>query len=230
MSHQRTRSPAVSIERYLLTGVVTAVPLIVTWLIFNLLFNLLAGFGTPIVYGISEAIQPFAPGIAGALAQLWLRRTIGALLVILLLILLGWATTKVVGRWVIAKFDAFMGRIPLAQQVYGGAKKLLSSLQEQPDGVQRVVLIDFPSPEMKSVGFVTATLVDQDTGRELAAVYVPTTPNPTSGYLEIVPLEKLTSTTWTFDEAMTFIVTGGAASPTRMNYDRSADLPEDTSS
>ena len=92
-----------------------------------------------------------------------------------------------------------------------------------------MVLIDFPSPEMKTVGFVTRTLVDDDTGRELAAVYVPTTPNPTSGYLEIVPLDKVTSTNWTMDEAMTFIISGGAVAPKSMNYDKGADAPKEPS-
>ena len=75
--------------------------------------------------------------------------------------------------------------------------QLLDILQTQPDGTQRVVLIDFPHKEMKSVGFVTRVIHEQGTGRELAAVYVPTTPNPTSGYLEIVPVELLTPTDWT---------------------------------
>mgnify|MGYP001548759333 CR=1 FL=1 len=56
-------------------------------------------------------------------------------------------------------------------------------------------------------------LREQGTGRELAAVYVPTTPNPTSGYLEIVPVEKITPTDWTVDQAMSFIISGGAVAP-----------------
>src|SRR3546814_20188528 len=66
---------------------------------------------------------------------------------------------------------------------------------------------------MKSVGFVTRVVREQGTGRELAAVYVPTTPNPTSGYLEIVPVELITPTDWTVDPAMSFIISGGAVSP-----------------
>jgi uncharacterized membrane protein len=82
-----------------------------------------------------------------------------------------------------------------------------------------VVLIEFPSPEMKTVGFVTRTMVDTNTGQELAAVYVPTTPNPTSGYLEIVPIEKLVSTSWSIDEAMSFIISGGAVAPDSVPYE-----------
>jgi uncharacterized membrane protein len=86
-----------------------------------------------------------------------------------------------------------------------------------------VVLVDFPHKEMKSVGLVTRILKEEGTGRELAAVYVPTTPNPTSGYLEIVPIEMLTPTDWTVDQAMSFIISGGAVSPESVPFTRDAD-------
>ena len=97
-------------------------------------------------------------------------------------------------------------------------------MQKKPDKVQRVVLIPFPTPEMKTVGFVTRVLQDKDTGLELAAVYVPTTPNPTSGYLEIVPLSHVISTDWTIDEAMTFVISGGAVAPDKINYSKSVEI------
>jgi uncharacterized membrane protein len=141
---------------------------------------------------------------------------------------LGWIATQVIGKRIISYFDRLVDRIPLVRTIYGSIKKLLASLQKEPDNVQRVVLIDFPSPEMKTVGFVTRTLIDEDTGQELAAVYVPTTPNPTSGYLEIVPIHKVTSTNWTVEEAMTFIVSGGAVAPPTMNYEKSAAVPDES--
>ena len=62
------------------------------------------------------------------------------------------------------------------------------------------------------------TMIDAETGASLAAVYVPTAPNPTSGYLEIVPVEKLVSTNWTVDEAMNFVMTVGAIAPDKVHY------------
>ena len=70
------------------------------------------------------------------------------------------------------------------------------------------------------MGFVTRVLRDEATGAELAAVYVPTTPNPTSGYLEVVPVDLLTPTDWTVDEAMSFIISGGAVAPDTMPFER----------
>ena len=71
---------------------------------------------------------------------------------------------------------------------------------------------------MRAVGLVTRTLEDEQTGEKLAAVYVPTTPNPTSGYVEIVPVSRLVSTDWTLDEAMNFLVSGGAVGPEAVRY------------
>jgi uncharacterized membrane protein len=90
----------------------------------------------------------------------------------------------------------------------------------KPEGAQRVVLIDFPHQGMKAVGLVTRTLRDEATGREYAAVYVPTTPNPTSGYLEVVPVDRLTPTDWSLDQAMAFIISGGAIAPDRIHFER----------
>ena len=89
----------------------------------------------------------------------------------------------------------------------------ISGLKLWWENVERVVLIDFPHTEMKAVGLVTQTLVDEYTGEQLAVVYVPTTPNPTNGYLEIVPIGSLVTTDWTMEEAMNFIVSGGAVAP-----------------
>jgi uncharacterized membrane protein len=132
---------------------------------------------------------------------------------------LGWLANRVIGKRLIELIEQLIGRIPFVQTIYGSTKKLLTVLQQKPGGdVQRVVLIEFPSSEMKTVGLVTRILKDETTGRELAAVYVPTTPNPTSGYLEIVPVERLISTDWTMEQAMTFVISGGAVAPEHIHY------------
>ena len=142
------------------------------------------------------------------------------------LIILGFIASRVIGKRLISWVDTLMDQIPFVKTIYGASRKLIISLERKPDGIQRVVLIEFPHKEMKVVGFVTRTFDDESTGRKLAAVYVPTTPNPTSGYLEIVPIEKLVSTNWSVDEAMTFIVSGGAVAPDKIYYEESAKIDE----
>ena len=119
-----------------------------------------------------------------------------------------------VGRRLLRRVDRLMNTVPLARTIYGASRTFIDSFNtESPQGGQRVVLLEFPTPEMRAVGFVTATFHASDTGEELAAVYVPTTPNPTSGYVEIVPTARLVWLDWTTNDAMSFIVSGGAVTP-----------------
>ncbi len=209
-------------QRYLLAGILTLIPLWITWVVFRFLLTQLSSVGMPWVRALSQAMQVHAPSVARWLLEPWFQSLLAILLTLIALYFLGWAATRVIGRRLIHLFDRFIERIPLVQTIYGGTKKLLAALQQKPEQVQRVVLIEFPSPEMKTVGFVTRVMTDKDTGEKIAAVYVPTTPNPTSGYLELVPVSRLVSTSWTIDEAMTFIISGGAVAPDAINYARSA--------
>lgn len=206
-------------RRYVITGLITLIPLWITWFVLDFVFKFLSDVGTPWVNRLSKGARLTYPNFATWLEHPWFLRIASFLLILLALYILGFLTTQVIGRKILAMVDNLMARIPIVQSVYGSTKKFLNVLQSEPDKVQRVVLINFPSKYMKTVGFVTTTFEDDNTGRALAAVYVPTTPNPTSGYLEIVPLEDLTSTDWSMEEAMTFIISGGAVAPDRITFE-----------
>lgn len=208
------------IQRYLLTGVLTIIPIWITWLVFNFFLVQLSNIGKPWAQALSKAVQRSTPSFSDWLLEPWFQSALAILLTLVALYLLGWAATRVIGKRLIGLFDLVMNRIPVVQTVYGSIKKLIVVLQQKPDNIQRVVLINFPSPEMKTVGFVTCVMKDEDNGQELAAVYVPTTPNPTSGYMEIVPLESLTPTDWTMDEAMAFVMSAGAVAPSKIHYSK----------
>lgn len=201
------------LRRYLITGLLTFLPLWVTWLAFKLVLGVLADIGRPWVNALLGALVAVAPRLAYVLSSQWFTFLLALILIFAVLYLLGWFAHRVIGRRLIAAFDAFLERIPLVHMIYGGTKKLMAVLQERPSGTQRVVLVDFPRRGMKTVGFVTRVMPEEGTGREMAAVYIPTTPNPTSGYLEVVCVDELTSTDWTMDQAMAFIISGGAVAP-----------------
>ncbi len=212
-------------RRYLITGILTVIPIWITWWVFNFFFTQLSQLGAPAVRGVSRLLRPHAPGVADFLIQPAFQTALAVVITLVALYGLGWLTSKVLGRKLLELFDSVMDRIPLVERIYGSTRKLLSALQKKPESVERVVLINFPSPEMKAVGFVTRTFEDADTGQRLAAVYVPTTPNPTSGYMEIVPLDQVTSTDWTMDEAFSFIISGGTIAPPNLHYSRGAGSP-----
>ena len=208
------------LRRYFLTGLVAIIPLWITWLVLSFLFKTLSEIGTPVFRALAERFGPEYPLIVEILDSKTTLSIISVALVLVFLVFLGWFTTNFIGRRLFQLFEALFHRIPFVKTIYGSVKKLINVLGDQPKGnVQRVVLISFPSPEMKTVGLVTRTMRDKVTGRELAAVDVPTTPNPTSGYLEIVPIENVVSTDWTMDEAMAFIVSGGAIAPDGILYE-----------
>lgn len=209
--------PAVDlhIKRYLITGLLAFIPVWITWVVFKFVFTLLAGVGAPLVTGIIELIGLGAPRLAETLQRDWVVPILAFVLTIVALYLLGWLSTRVLGRRILSTVDKLFGRIPLVHTIYGGVKKLMTLMRNKPGGTQRVVLIDFPGPGLKAIGFVTRTFIDAS-GQEIAAVYVPTTPNPTGGYLELVPTDRLTSTDWSMDQAMAFIVSGGAVGPEQL--------------
>lgn len=206
-------------QRYILAGILTIIPIWLTYLVFEFFLRNLSKIGLPWANALASAIHKHSPSIAEWIQAPWFVNSLAVILTILALYILGWIATRVIGKRVISLFEFFIHRIPVVQSVYGAIKKFISVLQNKPGDIHRVVLIKFPSRDMKTVGFVTQILKDQHTGRQLAAVYVPTTPNPTSGYLEIVPLDELVATDWSMDEAMTFIISGGAVAPEHINYD-----------
>lgn len=214
------RPPALPgrIRRYLLAGMLTAIPIWITWLVIEFLFGQLSQLGRPWVQVLARALRPGSPALADWLLDTRFQSVLAILVVLLLLYMLGWLATRVVGRRLLNLFDAFIDRIPMVKKVYGSVKQLMAVIEQKPDGVHRVVLVDFPHPDMKAIGFVMRTFREEISGRDMAAIYVPTTPNPTSGYLEIVPVDCLTETTWTMDEAMSFIVSGGAVSPQSFRF------------
>jgi uncharacterized membrane protein len=197
------------IKRYLITGLLTFVPLWLTWMVFKFVFGLLSEVSSPLVASLVSLLGSTWAGSGELLGQPWMISLIAFVITLISLYLVGFAANFVLGRRLIDGMENLIQRIPIVHSIYGGTKKLMSVLQNKPSGTQRVVMINFPSPELKSIGFVTRIFRDAG-GRELAAVYVPTTPNPTGGYLEIVPVELLTATDWSVDQAMAFLLSAGA--------------------
>lgn len=215
-------------QRYLITGILTIIPIWITWLVFEVVLNQLTRPGMLGVRALSRSIRDDLPILSDLLLKPWFQSLLAAFITLTGLYLLGWLATRMMGRRVISSFENLMNRVPVVQTIYGSTRKLIESLQQGATQIQqRVVLIEFPSPGMKTVGFITRVLRDQATNEELAVIYVPTAPNPTSGYLEILPLAKLTMIDWTMDQAMTFVVSGGVVSPDQIHFSRKVKLSKE---
>lgn len=206
----------------LIAGVLTILPLAVVYVIVDFVLQILSDAGKPFIKGLASWVSVWSPAAAGILLDNAVQAVLAVIVVICFLYLLGLVATQVVGARLIDYVERLIARIPFVTQIYGATKKLVGALQQKPDGVQRVVLIAFPHPGMRAIGLVMRTFRDGASGQELAAVFVPTTPNPTSGYLEIVPVADCVPTAMTMDEAMSMIMSGGAVAPDSLAFVRAA--------
>lgn len=202
-----------TIPSNLIAGILTVIPLLVVWLVLDFIFSFLFAVGSPVEEGVSRFIMDRMPEAEPLLTNQLFQWLVAIVMALVLLYSIGAIASRMVGKKLIAGIEGLIARIPVVETVYSASKKLIAILQQKPDGSARVVLLDFPQPGMKAVGLVMRVFNDAVTGEELAAVYVPTTPNPTSGYLEILPLRALVPTAMTMDQAMTMIVSGGAVTP-----------------
>lgn len=209
-------------QRTILAGILAFLPLAITIWAVSLVLDLLSGVGRPLVNALSSGLAVIAPAFIHLLNSTTVAGVLAVLLTILVFYLLGLLTQAVVGQRLLSLVDTIMNRVPVVESLYGAVRKLLVSFEMKDSSTQRVVLIEFPSPEMKAVGFVTRVFTDADSGKEIAAVYVPTTPNPTSGYMELVPVERLVWLDWSATDAMQFIVSGGTTAPETIRFSGSA--------
>lgn len=204
--------------RYILIGFFTVAPLWVTWLVFDFLFGLLARTSAPLLNGLAQLVRPLSVSLSAWLTTPGVQYVLGVLLTLAGFYLIGQLASVVVGRQLINYMEEQLLRLPLVQTIYNATKRFLQTMRQRPQTGQRVVLITFPTPGMKAVGFVTKVFTDQASGQKLAAVYVPTAPNPTSGYIEILPISDLVETDWTVEEAISFVVTGGTNAPDSVRF------------
>lgn len=214
-----------SLQNSILAGILTIGPLFVTYLIFSFLFRELAMAGLPLVRHFA-ATSPEA-----WLRDPWLQSVLAIVLTLMVLYIVGRVTSLVIGRQAFSLFEAILERLPFVAKVYTSVRQLLDTMMAKKESSQRVVLVDFPIPGQKSIGFLTRTLTDATSGTPLAAVLLPNAINPTSAFLQILPMERVVETELTMEQAMSMLLTGGAVGPETIQYSRAAvhEAPRDQS-
>lgn len=211
------------LQSNILAGVLTIGPLFVTYLIFSFLLSELAKAGMPLVM----LFAPYFP--ASWLAQPWMQSLLAIVMTLVILFVVGRLTSLVIGRQAFNLFEAVLERLPFVAKVYTSVRQLLDTMMAKKETSQRVVLVDFPIPGQKSIGFLTRTLTDANSGAELAAVLLPNAINPTSAFLQILPIERVTETSMTMEQAMSMLMTGGAVGPESVPFEKPATAKEQDS-
>lgn len=184
----------------LLAGILISVPLIVTILVLRVAYNAIHGVTAPF-------LSAFGINFPGS----------GFFATLLLLLLVGFMATNVLGKKVIASCEAFLLRIPLISPVYSAVKQALDSFKSIKENrkFRSVAYIEYPSKGCHLIGFVTGNLIDPIQKRPMTTVFLPTSPNPMTGFVVAVPDELLVESGLTLEQASKIIVSAGLVSPAR---------------
>jgi uncharacterized membrane protein len=211
-----------SVQRSILAGIITVGPLFVTYLIFSFLLGELAKAGLPALHMLTGFL-PEDWSRYPWFRELWIQSLLAILLTLVVLYILGRVTSLVIGRQAFGLFESLLERLPFIAKVYTSVRQLLDTMMAKKDASQRVVLIDFPIAGQKSIGFLTRTMTDAGSGQALAAVLVPNAINPTSAFLQILPMDRVIETDLTMEQAMSMVMTGGAVGPETIQYSKTVD-------
>ncbi len=193
-----------ALRRYLMAGVAVAIPILVTFLVVRWLIDLSdrALALLPPAYHSEALFGMHIPGL-------------GVVVALSMLILIGALTTNFIGNRVVRWFDALLARVPIVRSVYGAVKQLMEAvLGKDGRAFRQVVLLPFPQAGHWTIGFVTGETSLPLPGEEpRVAVFVATTPNPTSGWLLFVSESELIPLDMSVEEGMKLVVSGGMITP-----------------
>lgn len=199
------------LRRYLFAGLFTLLPLAVTIWLLRWIFSTLVGvFQKPLSWLFAQGGLPQPP--------FWVLGLASLLGLAALLIGVGALVGNFVGRQLLVWLDEAMLHIPGVKGIYGAIKQLMGAIQSGQGGTfKEVVLVEWPHPGAYTLGFVARRDCSwaMAGGESRVAVYVPTAPNPTSGYVVMVEESKLQVVDLSPDQALTWAISGGVVAPVR---------------
>ena len=195
-----------SLKNYFLTGLLVILPIFITvYVILSLIRAMDAILKyIPAKYLPETYLQIHIPGL-------------GLILVVILVFVVGLLTRNFIGRKIVHLGENIVDRIPLVRILYTGVKQLLEPLfLQKTNGFKRVALIEYPRRGVHVIGFVTGESkgeVQNKTSKNMMNVFVPTTPNPTSGFYILIPEDEVVSLNMSVEDAFKLIISGGIVSP-----------------
>jgi len=202
------------VKKYLVTGLLVWLPLAITVWVLSWLLGALDG----VFASMLTATQALTPESARETIDT-LRRVPGLGVVVLGLVLLltGVFVTNIFGQWWFRQWDAVMGRIPIVKSIYNSVKQVSDTLfSSNGNAFREAVLVQYPRAGSWTIAFVTGKPGGEVAARlpgEYVSVYVPTTPNPTSGFFLMMPRADVLELRMSVDEALKYVISMGVVSP-----------------
>ncbi len=192
-------------RRNLITGLLVAAPVFITlslaWLIIKFVDGIIRGI-------LPNRYEPaFLLNIPG----------LGILIAGMLLVFIGSMTKGMMGRWLIAANDKALNRIPILRNIYAAVKQIFETvLSSKSDAFREVVLVEYPRKNVWAMGFITGVTkgeVQAAINDEIVNVFLPTTPNPTSGFLLFLPRSEIVVLKMSVEEGIKMVISGGIVTP-----------------
>jgi uncharacterized membrane protein len=211
------RHPARQLRNYLIAGLLIWIPVMVTVWVIRFLSGILdqSLVLLPSSWRPEALVGQYVPGV-------------GILLSFLLLVVTGVIVRNLFGGQIVEGFENLIRRIPVIGAVYGGAKTFSETvLTDKGKSFKQVVMVEFPRKGVFSVGFITSEELEEvqaKTEQDVVCVFVPTTPNPTTGFIVLVPRDEVVRLDMTVDEAFRMLLTLGVVVPKWKGKPAAADL------
>ena len=186
------------IRMYILRGLLAVIPIGLSIFVIRIFYVMI---DRGIIDALAKVIGYRIPGL-------------GIVLVLVLLYFLGLIASNVLGRRIFHFFESIFQRIPLIKMAYQVGKQISTTLSLPEKQVfKKAVMVDFFRPGVLVIGFVTGGMADQNTGEKFLKVFIPTVPNPTSGFLVVMKESDTVDPGWSVDEAMKMVISGGIIGP-----------------
>lgn len=196
-----------------LTGLAVTFPAVVSIAAVAWLFSTVSSITDSLLFFMPHSVTHAGDG-AGKVHWYWSAAAFA--LAVAMLSVLGFLARYYIGKKIIDWTDRVMMQVPLLNKFYGAIKQVNDAFSGSKNSFKTVVLVEFPGPGNHSVGFITNELqgdIQRSAGKNLISVFIPTTPNPTSGFLVLMPAEKITKLDLSVADGIKYIVSLGAISP-----------------
>ena len=203
---KKRRSLKKGLKSFFLAGIITILPLGFTVFVIIFLVNLLGNIAGRVLKYI-PSLSTFPP---------YAITIIGFFTLIIVIFFIGMITSSFIGRWLLRLTDRFFSKLPLVRSVYSSARQLTDTLFIDRSALKEVVLIEYPRKGIYTLAFVTNETrwkIEKHGNLNCVNVFVPTSPNPTSGFFLIIPEEEIIKTTIPIEWGFKIIVSGGIVLP-----------------
>ena len=193
------------IRNIFITGLLITLPIALTYFILQFLFNNLDALSPVFTKILIDMGAPIPEG--------YRIPALGLVITLLIVLAVGWFTTNFFGKQLINLGESLVEKIPFVRKIYKGSKQVVQSIAHaDTSAFRKVVLLEFPRRGMLAIGFVTGSArgeVQEYTREDVLNVFVPTMPNPTSGFLVFAPPEDLTEIDMSIEDGIKYVVSGG---------------------